>query len=1167
MPFNSSEDYGHLRKGSQSSNLSLASSATLTPIANHQRFVRYAMGNLILAQTPWLMGNVVAWLEYHGFNERWRETFHRNEISGNRFLELANYDPLSVVWRLVSRLLGDDSAKGIEHFILLLKAEIAQDDERPDLRSEHRKSSSSTWSIPPLKARPYSYIEPTRTPKDHAKKFFTKHSRNLSSELSKELSPDLAPLKKTGILSSLRKYGGEKAANIAKAAPSLTKQGSFRRKKDTGQKQKLKVDPVSLSPLYAEVLSPVLVSSDRLSALKLVFSMKTEKPSPEAASFSGNSTSTTTRLSSEKLSSDRLASEQLSSSTNSCTPAKVPKVIAEEVKDSPVPASIDPKYLPVHQQQELSRVVLITKDNRNFVPVTYEAAELSDIDKLKSKLKTRLEILDIGTILFRFTDFNASPGAAVPDAVLTTALESHSTLKLKIEQIINSPMGSETMSSTSSDTRSFEIGENSGLLYPATPQYLLQDPRDKSVDYVNFKEKTARENPVNAPLRMPNLPFTLLMPQIRRVLAPGNAKKNETSSFLVVRREGREIDFDKRRQASNAKAPRLIPNIYSSSVKDLAVLPILALTVHSFKDDGSSSTRPALEAHETEKSFVARRKAPPPPGCSLRGRRSNGSLAVLTHSGVLSVLSVLSFTHSHAASSEVRRFDFSEVSAPPADSDDEDFFSKPLRPQGTTLTSRTGSFSSHDSRSTNAEARQQKSLEDDDFFMKPMTQRKMNVRPPVEEVYENLEKYFPNTILDKPIIDTSPESPGAKVAMNPEPAFSTKRSIARTYSNANKVVAKPDEEILYGDGPTLRRRMKTIRAVANEARKKRLADRKPARKTSPHPFTSLARSNTKLWGLKVVEVTLDQIEKGYVRRVQNMLLGKAEEFAWVKGELIGRGSYGLVFLALNVTTGEMLAVKQMEIQGLEGLDAFHKEVENMKDLDHLNIVQYLGFEQKDQTYILFLEYVAGGSVASCLKSYGKFDESLVKFITRQVLEALRYLHANGILHRDLKADNLLLEIDGTCKISDFGISRKSQDIYSNNAELSMQGSVFWMAPEVIHSMVAEKKQGYSAKVDIWSLGCVVLEMFAGQRPWLNEAVISAIYKLGKTKLAPPIPEDVSAEAKDFLHRCFTIDLEQRPTAEELLAHEFMNIDPSFEFANTKLREFIQFNSRKSMMVR
>ena len=123
----------------------------------------------------------------------------------------------------------------------------------------------------------------------------------------------------------------------------------------------------------------------------------------------------------------------------------------------------------------------------------------------------------------------------------------------------------------------------------------------------------------------------------------------------------------------------------------------------------------------------------------------------------------------------------------------------------------------------------------------------------------------------------------------------------------------------------------------------------------------------------------------------------------------------------------------------------------------------------------------------------------------------------------------------------------------------MQGTVFWMAPEVIDSIVEDKKQGYSAKVDIWSLGCVVLEMYAGHRPWLNEAVILAIYKIGKTKLAPPIPDNIviSSEGKEFIQRCFTIDAEERPTASDLLQHPFMEVDPLFSFEDSRLGQMIK----------
>ena len=240
-----------------------------------------------------------------------------------------------------------------------------------------------------------------------------------------------------------------------------------------------------------------------------------------------------------------------------------------------------------------------------------------------------------------------------------------------------------------------------------------------------------------------------------------------------------------------------------------------------------------------------------------------------------------------------------------------------------------------------------------------------------------------------------------------------------------------------------------------------------------------------------------------------------------------------------------------------------REIDTMQHLEHPNIVQYLGCERKEFSISIFLEYISGGSIGSCLRKHGKFEERVVSSLTRQALAGLSYLHGQGILHRDLKADNILLDADGTCKISDFGISKRSNDIYGNDVTNSMQGSVFWMAPEVIRS----QGQGYSAKVDIWSLGCVVLEMFAGRRPWSKEEAIGAIYKLGSLNQAPPIPDDVSssisAEAVAFMWDCFTVDPGERPTADTLFdQHPFCKVDPYYNFLDTnlhaKLRDIKEF---------
>ena len=129
-------------------------------------------------------------------------------------------------------------------------------------------------------------------------------------------------------------------------------------------------------------------------------------------------------------------------------------------------------------------------------------------------------------------------------------------------------------------------------------------------------------------------------------------------------------------------------------------------------------------------------------------------------------------------------------------------------------------------------------------------------------------------------------------------------------------------------------------------------------------------------------------------------------FKWFKGQLIGKGTYGRVYLGMNATTGEFLAVKQVEVSRSEGnshlkemIAALNQEIETMQHLDHANIVQYLGFERKENSISIFLEYISGGSVGSCLRKHGKFEEPVVRSLTRQTLDGLAYLHQEGILHR------------------------------------------------------------------------------------------------------------------------------------------------------------------------
>ncbi|KAI4739879.1 serine/threonine kinase [Aureobasidium sp. EXF-12298] len=505
-------------------------------------------------------------------------------------------------------------------------------------------------------------------------------------------------------------------------------------------------------------------------------------------------------------------------------------------------------------------------------------------------------------------------------------------------------------------------------------------------------------------------------------------------------------------------------------------------------------------------------------------------------------------------------------------------------------------------------------------------------RPPPEALVEHLDEFFPNVDLDQPMIEeegqdgqasTTNETPKASSAPNMEPK--TEQNFAPVPDlEADNGTLGSDESTLKEDS-TLKRghnmpsvaqrnlrksgglgRTKSIREVVKGAYQM------PAQK-SPSPsitsFTSsrapsaqmnrsalnrmstlryggdiVRRKSTKMFGARIEQIKpprgsrLIQLETIPQDNFALQHPQRQPTFKWMKGQLIGKGTFGRVYLGMNTTTGELLAVKQVEVNPKtsnadpqkirEMVKALDSEIDTMQHLDHMNIVQYLGCERKEYSISIFLEYISGGSIGSCLRKHGKFEESVVSSLTRQTLDGLAYLHREGILHRDLKADNILLDLDGTCKISDFGISKRSPNPYNNDITNSMQGSVFWMAPEVIRaqsqgssSSGSTESQGYSAKVDIWSLGCVVLEMFAGRRPWSKEEAIGAIFKLGSLNQAPPIPEDVSSvvgpAALSFMYDCFTIDPADRPTAETLLRAPFCFHDLHYNFFDTELYAKIQ----------
>ncbi|KAI0494357.1 hypothetical protein KFK09_024491 [Dendrobium nobile] len=266
------------------------------------------------------------------------------------------------------------------------------------------------------------------------------------------------------------------------------------------------------------------------------------------------------------------------------------------------------------------------------------------------------------------------------------------------------------------------------------------------------------------------------------------------------------------------------------------------------------------------------------------------------------------------------------------------------------------------------------------------------------------------------------------------------------------------------------------------------------------------------------------------------LSSRSSQTQWKKGKLLGRGTFGHVYLGFNSESGQMCAVKEVKVISddsisRESLKQLNQEINLLRQLSHPNIVQYYGSELVDETLAVYLEYVSGGSIHKLLQEYGSFGEPVIRNYTAQILSGLAYLHGRNTVHRDIKGANILVDPNGEVKLADFGMAKH---ISSYTSIRSFKGSPYWMAPEVIMN-----GSGYNLSVDIWSLGCTVLEMATSKPPWSQFEGVAAIFKIGNSKDIPAIPDHLSSEAKSFLRLCLLRDPSARPTAAQLIYHPFV----------------------------
>ena len=248
------------------------------------------------------------------------------------------------------------------------------------------------------------------------------------------------------------------------------------------------------------------------------------------------------------------------------------------------------------------------------------------------------------------------------------------------------------------------------------------------------------------------------------------------------------------------------------------------------------------------------------------------------------------------------------------------------------------------------------------------------------------------------------------------------------------------------------------------------------------------------------------------------------------GDCVGRGAFGSVYRALNWSTGETVAIKQIKLADLpkSELRVIMLEIDLLKNLDHPNIVKYHGSVKTPEALNIILEYCENGSLNSITKNFGRFPENLVAVYMSQVLDGLLYLHEQGVIHRDIKGANILTTKQGLVKLADFGVASRTTGLN----ESSVVGTPYWMAPEVI------ELTGATTASDIWSVGCTVIELLDGRPPYHQLQAMPALFRIVNDD-HPPLPQGASPVVIDFLMQCFQKDPNLRVSARKLLKHPWI----------------------------
>lgn len=280
--------------------------------------------------------------------------------------------------------------------------------------------------------------------------------------------------------------------------------------------------------------------------------------------------------------------------------------------------------------------------------------------------------------------------------------------------------------------------------------------------------------------------------------------------------------------------------------------------------------------------------------------------------------------------------------------------------------------------------------------------------------------------------------------------------------------------------------------------------------------------------------------------VGNHLAGVFKDFS-IKDEVVGQGAFATVKKAVERTTGKTFAAKIISKRKVMGnMDGVTRELDVLRKLDHSRIVRLKGFYEDEEFYYLLMEFVSGGDLMDFVAAHGSVGEDAGREITKQVLEAVKYIHSKGISHRDLKPDNILIEQDDPVlvKITDFGLAK----VQGNGTFMkTFCGTLAYVAPEVIggkaNAEENEERNEYSSLVDMWSMGCLVYVILTGHLPF-SGSTQEQLYKQiseGSYHEGPLKDFRISDEARNFIDSLLQVNPNARPTAEKALEHPWIKM--------------------------